>query len=938
MNPRRKAEARPQAESLPGAVPDAANDPRGTGDGRSSRAEAPRAAAHPGARAPESPDLAPFGSGLDLPASDQEQSARAQSPSRSRDRTEGPPAGSPPPEVQRPTSQATSRAGTRSEGTRQTERPGSAESAAPSSAAARPEGPAGRGGRRSQEDSDSGAGQRPRRGRPLADEQDPETAPEQPRPQEPGPDREALGPLRSRGTRRPGKGETAGRGERPGSGRQGRPPSGRPPALADSAPGEVGTNRCRLAQLIAAAPPPPPAPPRSSGGEPRFWRGFKLSEFQVRAIDAVADGKNVLVGAPTGAGKTLVAEYAIEDAILRKRRCIYTSPIKALSNQKFRDFRDDPRVEVGLMTGDVTLHPAAQVLIMTTEILRNAILENPRQLSDVEYVVFDEVHFLDDAERGTVWEESLIFAPPSVRFICLSATVANIHELGKWIGQIRSQPLEVIESSWRPVPLTHRLWHPRTDVFELQDLEHVRRRTAGLFEASSRSERRGRGRRDDRGGGRPPRPMQPEPDLLIDQIIEVGALPALVFSFSRKDCERHARRNSGRELLSRDERARMATLEAELTALFRLPPSAAGNEIFQLARRGIGYHHAGMLPIDKELVERLFTSGLLKLLFTTETFALGINMPARSVIFHSLKKFDGEKVDWLRTREYMQMAGRAGRQGLDRDGMVFSVLDDQTLAEAPVARILSGAPEPVMSRFKLSYSTILHLIVSLGRERLVEAWEKSFHHFQHRAGTAKAQARLKAEQRGLLEAHLAFLTENGYLDAQDRLTPKGSLARLINGYEIQLTELAFRGVLENLPPRALAMIFAALVWEERRRGGGPFLPFRMFGTLRKQVDEVLYGLTRSETRLGIPSPMKVADWGLTPAVLAWAEGAPMEDLSEVTEALPGDVVRCLRMALQFMRQVRRAIDPGWDLGIALDNAVAMVNRDEMDARAQLDLG
>jgi superfamily II RNA helicase len=710
----------------------------------------------------------------------------------------------------------------------------------------------------------------------------------------------------------------------------------RPDRAAERSP--QGRRSSQLAGLLAEAPPPAPSPPRPSGAEARVWRGLTLSDFQVRAIDAVAAGKNVLVGAPTGAGKTLVAEYAIEDAILRKRRCIYTSPIKAPSNQKYRDFRDDPRVEVGLMTGDVTLNPSAQVLIMTTEILRNAILENPRQLSDVEYVVFDEIHFLDDAERGTVWEESLIFAPENVRFICLSATVANIHELGKWIGEIRSQPLEVIESHWRPVPLTHRLWNPRSGIFDLKDLGRVRRDFhVDRFEPP-RGARRGRDK-DRRGGrGRPPRAQQPEPDLLLDELVDVGALPALVFSFSRKDCERHARRNGSRELLSREERARMVDFQRELIGQFKLPETTYDGEILGLARRGIGYHHAGMLPIDKELVERMFTSGLLRLLFTTETFALGINMPARSVVFGALKKFDGVSVDWLRTREYMQMAGRAGRQGIDKEGLVFSILDDTALAEAPLERILSGTPESVMSRFKLSYSTILHLLISLGRGRLFEAWEKSFRHFQHRANTKKAQLKLQAEQRLLLEAHLGFLAENNYIDGSDQLTPKGKVARLLNAYEIQLTELLFRGTLENLPPRAVAMVFAALVYEERRRGGGPFLPFKMFGTLRKQVDEVLSTLVRSEMRLGIPEPLKVADWGLTPAVLAWCEGATVHDLEAITDVLPGDVVRTLRMSLQFVRQVRRAIDPKWDLTETLDNALAMVNRDEMDARAQLELG
>jgi superfamily II RNA helicase len=206
------------------------------------------------------------------------------------------------------------------------------------------------------------------------------------------------------------------------------------------------------------------------------WKGFTLNDFQVRAAQAIRDGKNVLVGAPTGAGKTLVAEYAIADAVARGQRCIYTSPIKALSNQKYRDFRDDPEVDVGLSTGDVTIHPGARVLIMTTEILRNAIFEDPASLADVAYVIFDEVHFLDDPERGAVWEETLIFAPAPIRFICLSATVANIDEIGAWIHSIRGHELEVIESSKRPVPLHHFLHHDRAGTFELADLGRNRAR------------------------------------------------------------------------------------------------------------------------------------------------------------------------------------------------------------------------------------------------------------------------------------------------------------------------------------------------------------------------------------------------------------------------------------------------------------------------------
>ena len=675
------------------------------------------------------------------------------------------------------------------------------------------------------------------------------------------------------------------------------------------------------------------------------WRGFELSAFQQRAVAAVRAGHNVLVGAPTGAGKTLVAEYAIEDAVRRGKRCIYTAPIKALSNQKYRDFRDEPEIDVGLQTGDVTIHPEAQVLIMTTEILRNAIFENPSALADVEYVVFDEVHFLDDPERGTVWEEALIFAPPGIRFICLSATIANIDEIGDWIREIRPHELEVIESHDRPVPLHHRLFHPDHGPLEPSRLREIRKRM-GPLPKGGRGGRGGRGRRSGGrggrgGGGRGRQGFQrdlPRPDRLFDDLQDQGLLPALVFAFSRKDTERLARRNAHRDLLSREEHERIEALQQELIELFKLGPEALDREVMQMGRRGIGYHHAGMLPIEKELVERMFTSGLLRMLFTTETFALGINMPARTVVFHSLQKYDGREVAYLRTRDYLQMAGRAGRQGIDTEGLVYSVMTDRSLAEAPMERILSGVPEAVQSHFNLSYSTLLHLVRDLGRDRVHEAWEKSLNCWQHSDHRKKLRDRNRRQQNRLVDAHLAFLDDLGYIEDRDVLTARGRTASWINGYEIQTTELLFRGALEDLSPNALCMIFCALIFEDRRRGPPLYLPRELFGGVRRAVDTVLRRVIAREAHFGIPNALKAADWGLTPAVIAWCEGATMEELSEVCDVLAGDACRTFRMALQLMRQVRHAIDREWDLHAHLGDAMQVLNRDEVDARRQLELG
>ncbi len=653
------------------------------------------------------------------------------------------------------------------------------------------------------------------------------------------------------------------------------------------------------------------------------WKGFRLLSFQVAAIEALRQGHNVLLSAPTGAGKTLVAEYAVADAVARGKRCVYTAPIKALSNQKYRDFREDPSMDVGLMTGDVTLSPRAQVLIMTTEILRNAILEKPGGLADVETVIFDEIHFLDDPERGSVWEESLIFAPPGVRFLSLSATIANLDQLGAWMREIRPHELSIIRSERRPVPLTHRLYHAEHGLFALERLDWVRRRAA-----PRRRRREDRHRpRSERGGQR----------RLLDLLQEDGLLPALVFSFSRRDCEGLALANERRSLLDRAEAERMDALQRRLVEQFQLDPGELDGEVFRLGRRGVGYHHAGLLPIHKEVVERMFTSGLIKLLFTTETFALGINMPARTVVFASLRKFDGVAFDYMRTRDYMQMAGRAGRQGIDERGHVVSYLDQRDLEEAPLRRMIEGRPEPVQSRFRLTYATILHLMEHLGRERLHEAWQKSFLEFQQRAKSKKAREHHARAERARVEAQIALLSELRYLDASERLTPRGRMARLLYGFELQITEMLFRGVLEELPPRALATVFVGLVHEGRRRTP-TYVSSRLFGAARRRVDALLVELAGRERAHGLPGALKAADWSLTPAVAAWCDGRGFDEVEELVEETAGDVCRTFRMALQLIRHVRRSLDPRDLLAERLAEVVEMVNRDEVDARRQLELG
>lgn len=695
--------------------------------------------------------------------------------------------------------------------------------------------------------------------------------------------------------------------------------------------------------------PARPAPPAASPGpgardevyddQDRVirWRNFTLLPFQIKAIAAVRAGQNVLVAAPTGAGKTLVAEYAALDAVRRGRRVIYTAPIKALSSQKYRDFKEDPTVNVGIMTGDVTISPQAQVLVMTTEILRNAIFENPELVEEVEYVVFDEVHFLDDRERGMVWEECLIFLPPHIRLICLSATISNVDELGAWIGEVRPQESVVILEDRRPVPLSHWMHTESAGTFDPGRLKHARKNAQVALDLERRA-RKGERRNSPRGGRGRPRQAPDRPDSrgLIDNLVKEDRLPALVFSFSRKDVERLAHQNQRRELLTEKDRQRMVELQDELLEVFQLPKKFLRGEIMQMALGGVAYHHAGLLPVHKELVERMFCAGLIKLLFTTETFALGINMPARSVVFSQLRKYDGVSFDWLRTRDYMQMAGRAGRQGIDPKGWVYSVLGNRDLVEAPLERLFAGKPEPVTSRFRLSYSTILHLVENAGRERLQEAFEHSFAQFQARGGSKKARAHQRDDQRRAVKRRLKFLESVGYLDGET-VSPRGKIARVLSGHEIQVTQLLFSGALENVDPKGLMVIFVGLIHEERGRFRR-LVPSSLFGGLRREVTAILGQAGRKEERLGIEPQMKQPDWGLSEAAVAWFEGSSVEDMEDLMDATPGDFCRVLRMSIQLMRNTKRAIDDTWDLGERLDEAILAINRDEIDARRQLRLG
>ena len=440
-----------------------------------------------------------------------------------------------------------------------------------------------------------------------------------------------------------------------------------------------------------------------------LYKGLKLDRFQEEAIAAINRDTSVIVTAPTGAGKTVIAEYAVEKCLKENRRVIYTAPIKALSNQKYRDFYAEYGDKIGIVTGDVVLNPYAQVLLMTTEIFRNTIFDDIERLQDVSYVIFDEIHYINDIERGTVWEESLIFAPQHIKFICLSATIPNINPFADWMQSVRDIEIKIVEELKRPVPLEHHLYFKDYGVGTVQHIRQLR----------NRAQQDARPRKYDPPNNKPEKalPSGFTETRLIPHLQRKKQLPCLYFCFSRKGCEENASAlvfGTRLQLLNERQSKEILKQFDELCVLFDIVQEKNIAEFRPLLSRGIAYHHAGMLPTLKEVVERLFTSGLIQLLFTTETFAVGINMPACSVVFDSLEKYDGIGFRYLKAREYHQMAGRAGRRGIDTIGYVYSQIISAYADEREIKSVVTNKVEPIESQFNLSYSSILNLYEKYG--------------------------------------------------------------------------------------------------------------------------------------------------------------------------------------------------------------------------------
>ena len=694
---------------------------------------------------------------------------------------------------------------------------------------------------------------------------------------------------------------------------------------------------------------------------------FELDRFQVEAIAAVDDGSSVIVAAPTGAGKTVVALHAVRVALAGGRRVFYTAPIKALSNQKYTDLVAEHGPEaVGLLTGDNAINPAAPVVVMTTEVLRNMIYADSPDLRELGWVILDEVHYLQDPYRGPVWEEIIIHAPPAVRFVCLSATVSNVEEIRSWIAELRG-PVRAVTETRRPVNLDSLLCFGENERVNLRFLPVLvgdRPNPEG-----ERLDRDRRARRRVRGaGGR--RWRAPDRVAVIETLARRRMLPAIYFIFSRAACDDAARlmARTPLELTTPAERRRIAeVVEPHVAPLGRNDRRAVGYEAW-LAQllNGVAAHHAGMLPPFKEATEACFIRGLIKVVFATETLSLGLNMPARTVVIEKLTKFSGEGHELLTPSSYTQLTGRAGRRGIDDQGYAV-VLWSPRLRFGDVAGLVSSRTFTLVSAFRPTYNMVVNLIARLPPEEARSVLGRSLAQYQSDREVVVLEQQLAESRRVLAETNAAARRRGGH-DAERRLrrvtrrvedlrnklrSKKDTLAtefdeltevlrrrghlddwaladsgrRLAGIYherDLLVTEALMGGHFDGLDEPSFAALLACCTYE-RRGGDVPTEPRWPAAALRGnwvRLGELHDSLAAIETAcLGRPRT-RPPDGGFAPAAYAWTAGAGLARVLD-DDTTPGDFVRNVKLVCDLARQVGRVAPEPATSATALEVAKGM---------------
>jgi superfamily II RNA helicase len=639
--------------------------------------------------------------------------------------------------------------------------------------------------------------------------------------------------------------------------------------------------------------------------------GFTLDPFQEESIHELEKNNSVIVSAATGTGKTLIADYLINKFNKLNKHVIYTAPIKALSNQKYKQFKKAFGEEkVGLITGDVVINHDAQILVMTTEIYRNMLLTHDKIIENLSYVIFDEIHYINDIERGTVWEESIIFSPPHVRFLCLSATIPNAQEFADWIRSIKEKDdpdhhLSVVTYSKRAVPLTHFLYDTELGITKSEDLKK-----SIQLDRHPRMDKRGRITRFHKFKA----PFHLD---LIDDLQDERDLPAIFFVFSRNATEQKAQQAAKRFDFTTGAQKKKIIHYINENISHELRSLSSVRLIKQTLPNGVGVHHAGLLPSVKAVVEHLFDEGLVKVLYATETFAVGINMPAKTVCFNSIYKFDGINFRYLKSKEYYQMAGRAGRRGIDDHGTVIVMLDRGKDDINKIITVTSQDVEPIISQFKLSTNTVINLIHNHTEEEISKILKSNFDFYQ-----LKTQNKL-SNIVASYKAKVRKLTKMGYVSKDGKLTEKGMFLRHIHTEELLVGEIFATDLWKRFSESEINCVIAGIVFEGRKnvKFHNP-KKSKKLGRVLNIINRNLY-LKKNYSSLNFKKIFFVVD--------AWSNNIKFKDLTTLSSMQEGDYIRIFRNITDLIRQIMKATSNG-DLYDKLSKAKQRIYRDVIEVK------
>jgi len=644
---------------------------------------------------------------------------------------------------------------------------------------------------------------------------------------------------------------------------------------------------------------------------------FQPDQFQIDAFDALDRGNNVLVSAPTGSGKTLVAEYAIARTLSASGRAFYTTPIKALSNQKYMELvAAHGQSVVGLLTGDTSINSDASILVMTTEVLRNMIYSRSTALEGLHTVVLDEVHFIQDAFRGPVWEEVIIHLAPEVRLVCLSATVTNAEEVGQWLTNVRGPTVPIVERH-RPVPMEHLYFvgdkrSHDMKVFALEKGHHSNKELQQFLGATA-------GRKPaDRRQGRASRFFPPSRIDVVEELKARDLLPCIHFLFSRNQCDESAEslRRAGVRLTTDGEARAIVDIAESRVADFPdddLAVLGYARFLDQL-ESGVGTHHAGLVPAFREIVERGFSEGLIKIVFATETLAVGINMPARSVVLDKLTKFTGSGHRMLQPSDFAQLTGRAGRRGLDDHGVAV-ILWSPFVKIGDVLDLVNSKRFELRSAFRPTYNMAANLVRMNSRDEALHLLNLSLARFQRGEGLVK-------QFNGLLQ----LLEELGYVDGW-KLTPNGEMLRQIyHESDLLIAECIREGALSGLEPAEMASLASCFVFEAR--GGAEdreiHFPSPRLKSAFRAVEKVSARLSRLETNHGLATH-RIVDPGLMGHIAEWAIGDDLGEVLGFDDVSGGDFVRSSKQILDLLRQLSEVMPNTADREVARA-AIPLIDR------------